>query len=221
MHDLERQHPELIEWLNQKNDLNAILAKADAQPELVPDLLDVIESDSGILRYPAEKVIRRLSEVAPERLIPYLPRMAALIRHPNHFIQWGFLLTLANLAIVDDQDFLKTLIPDYLELIHDPTMITAANAAKASVVLMLTYPEMTRDLLDRLIGVEQSVYLDKGEVSPECKNIMIGHVLDIFEIYGTRFGDPEALKAFALRHRHNPRLSVAKRAERYLKNTGS
>lgn len=213
-------HLELIDWLSHPHDARAILDKASREPALVSDLLDVIGSDPGTLKFSAEMNLRRLSMVEPERLIPYLDRMMPLIDHPNAFIQWGFMNTLANLALVDYERHLEPLIPVYLKKIHDPSMITAANAAKASAVFMLSYPEIHHDLLQQLFSVEDVVYLDKGKPSPECRNIMIGHVLDLLETYGHRFEDKTALIAFAKRHTENPRHSVALRAKRLLNHLG-
>lgn len=213
-----RMHPELIDWLSHPHDAREILDKASREPALISDLLDVIESDPGTLKFSAEKNLRRLSAYEPERLIPYLDRMMPLIDHPNAFIQWGFMNTLANLALVDHDHLLESLIPIYLKKIHDPSMITAANAAKASAVFMLSYPEIKQDLLQQLLSVKDVVFLDKGNPSLECKNIMIGHVLDLIETYGYRFDAKDDLIAFASRHTDNPRHSVALRARRLLKH---
>jgi len=204
------------EWLSLKPEFSQILDRVISDQNLIPDLFDIIENDRGTLKFTCMKVIQTLCHDNPSTIYPYFAQIAPLIRHRNNFIKWGALIALPDLIEIDDGRMFPTIFEDYLGMIDDPSMITAGNVVKGSTQILRYYPERTQEILDRLIRVEDNVYLHKGELSPECHHIMIGHVLNQLDANYERYPDKTEIHAFVYRQLDNPRKMVAKKARDFL-----
>lgn len=206
----------LIEWLKQKPDFSSVMIKLISEPNLPDLLLEIIETDSGNVKFYCDKLIQRLSQDHPEIIVPFFDRIASHLKHPNHFIQWGALLTLPNVMALDGGEKFMSVTPTYFELTDGDSMITASNAAKGIVKLIPFHPELEEPIIIHLIHCEDRVYRDKTEVSPECRNIMIGHVIDLFSQLYASSSHQALIRSFVLRHTNNPRSSTAKKAKVFL-----
>ncbi len=207
---------DLIEWLKQKPDFPSVMARMVSEPNLPDRLLDLIETDPGSLKFACDKLIQRLSLDHPEIIYPFFERIASHLNHPNHFIQWGALLTLPNLIGLDGGEKFMKVTQTYLDLIDGDSMITAGNAAKGFLKLIPYHPELEKTFVTHLIHCEDRVYLDQGAISPECRNIMIGHVVDLFtQLYATS-SQQALIRSFILRHANNPRPGTARKAKAFM-----
>jgi len=206
----------LIDWLRLKPDLNAVIAKRTVEPDLISLLLDIIESDSGTIKFQCDKILQELSLIHPEWITPEFDRIASHSASPNHFIQWGALITLSNLIAFDGGKKFMRIYPEVLKLAECDSMITAANASKGLVALIPFHPELKEDIVRHLIRSEKRLYRDKGEVSPECHAIMIGHVLDFFDQIAVSSPVSRDMIDFAQRHTENPRKKTARKAKAFV-----
>lgn len=206
----------LKEWLSQKPEFHQILEHVTSDQSLIPDVFDIIENDRGTHKFTCMKVIQTLSQDNPSLVYPYFDRIALLIHHPNNFIKWGALIALPDLLEIDEKRKFPGVFEDYLELINDPSMITAGNAVKGSTQILSCYPEKNQDILNRLLRVEENIYLNKGELSPECHHIMIGHVINQFDTSYELYPDKSDIHAFVTRQLDNPRKMVVKKARYFL-----
>jgi hypothetical protein len=176
-----------------------------------------MRTDKSSVKFFCEKLIRLLSAENPELVYPYFADLAALLDSPNNILKWGAIITLANLASVDREHKFAAIYEKYFSLLNDSSMITAGNVAGSAWKIVLINPGYEQDITRRLLAVRNNVYLNKGQPSPECKNIMCGHVLDCFEKYYPMSREKDKIREFAAGLRNNPRPAVAKRAAAFLK----
>jgi hypothetical protein len=207
---------ELLKMLKKKPDLHDLLERTKANPELIPGLLEIMRTEKGSVKFSCEKIIRLLSAKFPELVYPYFNDLADLLASPNNIIKWGAIITLANLATADRENKFARIYEQYFFLLNDASMITAGNVAGNAWKIVLNNPGYEKDITERLLTVQNNVYLNKGRPSPECQNIMFGHVLDCFDKYYPATGEKEKILEFVASLRDNPRPAVAKRAEAFL-----
>jgi L-ascorbate metabolism protein UlaG (beta-lactamase superfamily) len=208
---------DLVEILKKKPELNDFIGKVLANTGIIPMLLEIMETYKGSVKFYCEKIIRLIGEKNPEVLYPYFDNIANLLDSSNNFIKWGAIITIANLAAADSENKLAGIYEKYFSLINSESVITAGNVVGNAWKIVLKDPGLEEDITERLLGVEKNIYLNKGRPSPECKNIMFGHILDCFDKYYQQAGDKEKIIRFAAGQTNNPRKTVVKKAEAFLK----
>ncbi|QSX09507.1 hypothetical protein J0B03_05435 [Alkalibacter rhizosphaerae] len=208
----------LINRLKAKPDLNLLIVEAIENTTILISFFEIVVTESSSIKYTCSKIIRRVSEQRPELIYPYFEDIVKWTHHNNSFIKWDGILTLSNLAAVDYEDKFRTIYQDYFALIHDPQMITAANVVGNAWKIVLAKPELESDITRRLLEVPNIIYINKGEPSPECNYIVRGKVLECFEHYFDCSGNQAAMIKFAEEQLGCRRKSVAKNAEKFLRN---
>lgn len=204
--------------LKAKPDLTLFVSETLEHPAGLSLLVELVMTETTSLRYLSTKIIRMVSEEKPELVYPYFDDIAKWIHHENSFIKWDGILILSNLSAVDRDDKFKGIYGEYFDLIGDPQMITAGNVIGNAWKIVLARPELEHDITRRLLEVPDRVYLNKGEPSPECNRILCGQVLKCFDHYFKKAGDQESLLRFAEDQLTCSRKSVAKKAERFLRD---
>ncbi|NTW70939.1 MAG: hypothetical protein HGA49_01715 [Eubacteriaceae bacterium] len=207
---------ELKEMLDKKPDVDEFQKIVTENIEVVPLLLDIIREDKGSIKFFCEKIIRLISETEPKLIYPYFDDISRFIDSKNSFIKWGGLITLSNLAAVDDKNKFKGIYEKYFSMIDSESMITAGNVVGNAWKIIMKNPEYEGDITKRLLGVTDNTYVNKGKPSAECRNIMLGNVIDCFEKYYPISEHKREMMEFAAGQRNNTRKSVAKRAEKFI-----
>lgn len=207
---------DIKEMLEKKPDVNEFAKYISEHIEAIPLLIAIIAEDKGSTKFFCEKTIRLISEGEPELIYPYFDEISRFIDSKNSFIKWGGLITLSNLAAVDEENKFKDIYEKYFSMIDSESMITAGNVVGNAWKIILKNPEYEGDITKRLLGVANNTYINKGKPSPECRNIMLGNVIDCFDKYYKISGNKKEMIEFAAGQRNNTRKPVAKRAEKFL-----
>lgn len=207
---------DLVYRLQATPDVERFVTEAIENPLILDGLFEVIRGTKSNIRYKSSKIIRKVSEQRPDRVYPYFDDVAQWLRNDNSFIKWDGILTLSNLAEVDSSHKFETMITEYLSLIDDPQMITAANAVGNSWKIVIATPQLENEITKKLLEVPEIVYLSHGSPSPECNRIVCGHVLACFDHYFGISKNQTAMIEFAKRHRNSSRKSLAKKANEFL-----
>lgn len=215
---LNSSRNEYIETLIKNKDLEGMVEVLKEEPSRIKGLIEKINTDKSSGKFFLEKSIRLLSEREPSLVYPYFREIAQLIQSSNNFIKWGAIITISNLVGVDEENRFEPLFEEYFSFLNSDSMITAGNVAGNAWKFVVKKPEWESDITERLLKVKENTYLYKGEPSPECKNIMLGHVLGCFDKYYEASTLQEKIIAFAESEVNNPRKSVARKAQAFLKN---
>jgi hypothetical protein len=180
--------------------------------ELIEAVLAGVGAARPGVRFGSSKALRILSEQAPELLYPHFDFFAEMLGHDNHILKWNAILTLANLARVDRESKIETLLDRYLDLISGPSAITAANAMRGLAIIGVAKPHLVKRIVTRIMRVERSQY-----ATPECRNVVIGHALLALEELVRLLPDRRVVRLFAARQLGNPRAATSTKARRFLK----
>ena len=181
-----------------------------------PLLFEIIRTDRGSVKYHAEKILRICSESNPRLVYPYFQDVAELLASPNNFLRWGAINILANLAAVDDERRFDAVYDQYFEQLNTDSMVAASNVIENAWKIVRRFPEREPDITQRLLAVENNTYLNKGKPSSECKNIVLGNVIDSFARYFSNSQCQQQMVDFARRQLDNSRRTVARRAAAFL-----
>jgi len=100
---------ELIKRIQSKPNEDQFIDEVLENPEIIPLLLNIIQTDKGKTKFFCNKVIQIISEKQPQLMYPYFDEAANLIHDSNSFIKWGAIITLSNLIAVDDDDRFATI----------------------------------------------------------------------------------------------------------------
>jgi len=208
---------EIVEKLKTKPDVQDLIREIINQPKLIPVYFDIINHEKSSVKFLGEKALRGISEVDPELLYPYFSDIVALLDSDNSFIKWGGIITLSNLVVADHEKKFLKVYDNYFSMLDSQTMVTAANAAGNAWKIARKYPELEPDITKRLLSITDNTYYHKGEPSPECKNVLYGHIIECFDKYYQQSTCKKEMLAFVASQRNNPRKKVAKSAASFLK----
>jgi hypothetical protein len=135
----------------------------------------------------------------------------------NNILKWGAIITLSNMASIDSENKFDKIFKKYFSPITGKTMITASNIIKYSWKITSAKPEMVQKITKEILKAEKTEYENKGQLSPECNNIVCGHAIDSFDKFYEKIKDKKPVIGFVKRQLNNTRKSVAKQAEKFLK----
>lgn len=200
-----------------KVSVDLLVQEVIATPGLIDQYLEIINYDKSSLKFGAEKVIRQVSESHPELVYPYFNEISRLTQSENSFIKWGAIITISNLVSVDELKLFPGIFERYFDLLEDRKMVTAANVAGNAWKIALRYPDLEPDITTRLIRAAGNIFYHKGEPSPECNNVMCGHLIDCFDHYFESSKSQQEIIEFVTRQQVNKRKKVATKAKAFLK----
>jgi len=207
----------LIEELKQKLDLEVYVNHAKEDITIIPMLLDIIETEKTAIKYLCEKIIRAISEENPMLLSPFFERMVSLLDHENNFIKWGFILILPNMIKIVSENKWDEISEDYLSFLDTDSIAAFGNTVSTIWKILDTYPKYEKEIVPKLLTVDEHIFLHKGEVSPECINVAKGQIIDCFDIIYPESQYKSEIVTFVNANLDNPRTSVRRKAKRILK----
>ena len=207
----------ILEQLGQKRaDVGAIVKRVINKPEEIAELVEALKVEKHAVKFSYEKVLRLVSERRPDLIYPYFDVFEDLLDSDNSFLKWGAIITIGNLAAVDDQKKFEAIFKKYFAPIAGPAMVTAANIIGSSAKIALARPELTQRITREILKVQKARYARKGKPSPECRNVVIGHAIDSFDKFYRQIDDKKAVISFVKRQLKNTRKQVVKKAERFI-----
>lgn len=208
---------ELIAYIKKKPNIDEFIAELHEHPILLEMMFEIIKQNRGSEKFFCDKVIRITSKRYPSLVYPYFETLVHLMNCDNHFIKWGSIISLSNLISVDSQFLFYTIYEEYFNMINSDSMITSCSVIKQSWRFVMMHPEYDNDLTSRLKQVKHNTYIYQGKESSECKNLVIGAVIDSFFQYFDMSQNQKAMLEFVKAESTNTRASVAKKANKFLK----
>ncbi len=211
-------NPSILEALAVKGaDIGALADRLIADSRQIPELVNALQTEKSAKKYACEKILRIVSERRPDLIYPHFEAFINLLDCENNFLKWGAIMTVANLTAADKEKKFESIFGKYFDPISGPTMVTAANIIGSSVTIVRSKPALADAVIKEILRVEKAKYRMKGSISPECRNVAIGHAIDSFEKLFGQIGNKADVTAFVKRQLKNPRKQVAKKAEQFLR----
>lgn len=196
---------------------NEFIQETALHPERIPLLLEIIRTDPGTVKFFLSKAIKILCETDPDLIYPYFAEIGQLTGSSNNIIKWGAIIALSDLVRIDDDQKFKLMFQDYLDLMNSDSMITAANAAGNAWKIIEKFPDLENEITRRMLKITDNTFYHKGEPSPECRNVLIGHIIECFGRYFDRSENQSLILDFVRVQTENSRASVARQARKFLK----
>jgi hypothetical protein len=190
------------------------------EPENIAVLIEGLKAPKGTARYGCEKALRAVSQERPDLIYPFFEVYVDLLDSDNSFIKWGAILTLANLIKADTQKKFDRIFEKYYQPVTGDVMITASNTIGSSVKIISARPDMACRIAGEILKVEKAEYKMHGVLSPECRNVAIGHAVETFDEIFDLLDDKDIkvkIVKFVKRQLKNTRNAVVKKAEKFLK----
>jgi hypothetical protein len=199
------------------SDAAGIACYAMEHPQCIKQLIEGVTAPKGSVRFGYAKVLRLISEQRPELVYPYFSTFRELSVCDNSFLKWDAIAILSNLTVVDSDNRFDAIFHDYYAPIAGPVMITEANIIGCSAKIVKAKPRLTQRIAKEILKVENAAFENRGEPSPECRNVAIGHAISTLDQIFDQMEERERVFGFVKRQLHNSRKQVVKKAEKFLK----
>lgn len=198
-------------------DADGIAGYAMGHPSCIKLLMEGVTAGKGSVRFGYSKVLRRISEQRPELVYPYFSTFRELSVCDNSFLKWDAIAILSNLTRVDTENRFDAIFHDYYAPLAGPVMITAANIIGCSATIAKAKPYLAQQITKEILKVENAAFENRGEPSPECRNVAIGHAIGALDQIFDQIEEKERVCGFVERQLHNSRKAVVQKAEKFLK----
>lgn len=175
-----------------------------------------LESKNPKIKYGCTKTAIALSKKNPKALYSRLDAFVELLNNENRVLKWSAILVIGNLSQADFKNKISKLVPRLLRFLQEKEMITAANSIKALGQIAKYKPEFKQKIFLELLKVEKAQYYNKGKLSPECRNIALGKVMDVLNDFPDELKNRKELVSLVKRQTKNTRPAVKKRAVQLL-----
>lgn len=176
-----------------------------------------LRSEKPEIKYCCAKRAIALSQKEPSALYPQMDVFVKLLDSENHILKWTAIIIIGNLSAADKQNKINKLVPRLVKFLHEKEMITAANSIKALGQIAKNKPSFKEKIFREFLKVEKAKYYNKGLLSPECRNIAIGHVLNVLDSFRDDLPSRKDIISFIKRQTKNNRLAVKRRAVQLLR----
>jgi len=170
------------------------------------------------VKYHAAKKAIQVSLEDPCSLYPDFETFEKFLRGENNVLRWTAIKVIGNLSGVDAGNKVDKAIPTLISFVTDKSLITAANAVAALSLIAKNKPRFKEAILKAILSVEKTTYYNKGEPSPECRNVVLGHVLNNLPNFGEDVFQREDVREFLDRQTKNTRPKVRSTAKKLLEN---
>jgi hypothetical protein len=179
------------------------------------NLLD-FSSTKAKIKYNCAKQAIEISRISPGELYPDFNFFSELLKSENNILKWTAIKVIGNLSKVDDEKKIDRILPFIITFLSNKSMITAANTIGALSEIAINRSEFLDEIITSLLQVEKTSYYNKGEISPECRNVAIGHVIKAFQNLDKKIYYRKDVYEFLKRQTLNTRPKVKKLAEKLL-----
>ncbi len=207
----------LVQALIEKKEPEHYIAELSQNPLLIEELFSICEQNTTPIHYQAEKVIRFLSKKTPTLVYPYFDRMVALLNSDNHFLQWGFLMTIPNLLGVDQDKKWLAVREQFLSFLTSQEVVAFSNVVKGVPQILSVYQEEEDIIVPQLLAVSSHTFLNHGRPSSACLEVAKSHIIDCFTRLYSNSNYQVEMMSFIKECCHSSRQSVVNKAEKFLK----
>lgn len=196
-----------------EDELLELLSK---EPQALSEVIGILVSGKGAVRFKCDKVIRRLSEKEPNLVYDHYNEIASLMASENSCLRWGAILTVSGLAAADAERKFDRYLDTWLALLDSGHVVDSANMAGNAWKVVKARPDLEAYVTRALLLIEHRTYYHKGEVSEECRLVAMGAaLLSFMEYFDESSMKPEIL-SFAGRVAHCPRKKTSSLAVKLL-----
>ena len=189
-----------------------IADKVIKNPDLLLVLLNGISSATARIKFGSAKILRMISDRAPELLYPSFEFFVSLLDSDNNILKWNAMDIIGNLTKVDSHNEFNRLFKKFFGYLYEGGLITAGHVVDNSAKIALAKPELQDEITKELLKV--------GKIplpTEECRSIIVGKTINAFYVYCDEIEDKDEIISFVKRQVNNQRNATRSKAERFLK----
>lgn len=184
-------------------------------PKTLQELLAGVCSENPKTKFGSAKTLRTISERKPEMLYSEWKFFASLLDSENNILKWNAMDIIANLTKVDSRNEFDRLFKKFYGYLYEGSLITAGHVVDNSAKIALSKPHLQEVITQELLKVEKIPL-----PTEECRNILIGKTINVFQAYYDKIKDKDEVISFVKRQLNNSRTATKAKAERFLKKLG-
>ena len=201
----------IVPNLLEKQKAEDIAEKVMENPDLLEELHSGISSKKPKTKFGSAKTLRIISEKNPQLLYPRIDFFENLLDSENTILKWIAIDIVANLTPVDTQNKFTRLFDKFYSYLYEGNLITAGHVVDGSGKIALAKPALRDKITEELLKAEQ-VPLPTAE----CRNILIGKVINTFGFYHNKICNKDKILSFVKRQLNNSRNATKAKAEKFL-----
>jgi len=183
--------------------------------DLIPELVENMNSSKAAIRYGCGKILMELSEEYPEKLYPFMDSFIDLLDSRYRILVWNAIAIISNLTIIDNEKRFDAIFDKYFDLLNDEYMVTVANLVVNSRKIALSKPYLIERIVDKLLEVE-SISVTP-HLSEECKKVIEENTIMTFNGIFDQIEQKERIFSFVRKYTDSQRKTLRTKAEMFLK----
>ena len=198
-----------------------LLNSVERDFELLPIVMAGVSSSKAAIRYSCAKVLLDFSDKHPEQLYPQIDFFVSLLDSKYRILVWNAVSAIANLCEVDVNKKFDAVFERYFALLADPYLVTVANVVGNSGKIALSKPYLMSRITNELLQVDKIAVTN--HLTDECKRVIMEKAITAFEKYFDKMNSDDKAKvvSFVKKHVNSSRVSLAKKAELFLRRWSS
>jgi len=167
------------------------------------------------VKYHRAKECIALARDHPRWLSPYARTFVGLLQDENNILKWTAIDVLGYLSRVDTGRQVRRCMESLAGFLSGGQLITANHAIDAMAHVAMVRPRFRDRITQELLNVE--CYSFETE---ECKNIVLGKVIEAFDAMADVVKTNPQVLGFVARQLKNTRPATQRKAERFMKRAG-
>lgn len=191
-----------------------LLEKAKKNHNLLPEIVDGMNSSKAAIRYGCGKVLMDFSEKNPEKLYPFMDFFIKLLDSQYRILIWQSIAIIANLTKVDKDNIFDQNFEKYYSLINNDYMVTVANIVGHSGKIALAKPHLISKITNKLLSVEN--LKTTPHLTPECKNVIAEQAITTFNMFYDRIDNKKDVITFVEKQLNSSRKTLKIKANEFL-----
>jgi hypothetical protein len=191
-----------------------LLEQVKQDSELIPIVINGMNSSKAAIRYGCGKVLMGLSEEQPIKLYPYFDFFVKILESKYRILTWQSMAIIANLTSVDTDDKFDSIFEKYYNFINDEYMVTIANVVGHSGKIASYKPNLIMKITEKLLKVEN--LKTTPHLTEECKKVITENAINSFDMYFDKIENKEKVIKFVKKHVNSSRKTLKTKAEKFL-----
>lgn len=206
---------ELVDKLADKSlTKGQLFEKVKKNHDLLPEVINGMNSSKAAIRYGCGKVLMDLSEVNPKILYPHMNFFVELLDNKYRILTWQAMAIIANLTRVDKENKFDEIFDKYYNFINNEYMVTVANLVGHSGKIALAKPHLAEKIVDELLKVEN--IKTTPHLTSECKNVIAEQAILSFGMFFDQVKNKDVIISFVKKQLNSSRKTLKSKAKEFL-----
>ncbi|MCK4995788.1 MAG: hypothetical protein KAR55_02775 [Thermoplasmatales archaeon] len=182
--------------------------------DLLPDIVNGMNSPKATIRYGCGKILMDLSEEYPEKIYPHWDFFVNFLDSEYRILTWQAMAIIANLTKVDIDNKFDTIFEKYYDFINNDYMVTVANVIGYSSKIALAKPHLIQRITNEMLKVENLSITP--HLTEECKRVIAEKTIESIDTFFDQVEQKEMVISFVEKHRNSSRKTLKTEAEKFL-----